>query len=259
MAGMADRSPNGAGGRRGWRNKDNDRREAAYTAGEQPEEVLSPEAAQAWEEALDYRRVIQATLTRSVAVPHAEDITQQTMIELWRTLTSEDANPVGNVHAWLHRVSTNRLIDHIRALQRKTEDLVENIDDAARTCEKPDHMSEVTPESMLELHRKAREMAKQLDGLVSPREAEIVVLHKAYLLPADEVAEMLDTTTGAVRSATYAAVKKLKPQKRKVLFRFGRADADEPSVPKKPRVPGGRMEVTPARKFPGRPSESVTD
>ncbi|MFI0779328.1 RNA polymerase sigma factor [Streptomyces sp. NPDC021212] len=256
---MADRSPNGAGGRRGWRNKDQDRREAAYTAGVRPEEVLSPEIAKVWQEAVDSQSLVQVMLMRSVARPHAEDITQQTLLELWRYLTSEDPKPVGNVRAWMHRVSTNRLIDHIRGLQRRTEDLVENVDGAVRNRGMANGMTEATPESMRELHRKASEMAKALDGLVSPLEAETVVLHKAYLLTAKEVAEMLGTTEGAVRSATYTAVKKLRPQKRKVLFRFGRADSDKPPAPKKPRVPGSRMEVAPLEKLPGRPSESVTD
>lgn len=259
MASMADRSPDGVGERRIWWSR-RSRRETAYTPGGRPEEVLSPEAAKTWQAALDARLSVQATLTRSVALPHAEDITQQTMLELWRYLTSDNPEPVENVRGWMATVSTRRMIDHKRALVRKAEILVgdETALDAAA-----DVPPESTPDSMRALHRKAREMAKALDGLVSPWEAEVVVLHKAYRLPAAEVAAMLETeeikvTEGAVRSATYTALKKLGRQKRQVLHRFGKADSER-APERHNRGVRTRGETSLPAQDPNCPSEAMSD
>lgn len=240
MADMADRTPDGVGTRRIWRSKSS-RREAAYTPQEQEQEQeqekeggegkLSPRDEATWQAALDARFPVQMRLTRSIARPHAEDIIQQVMFELWRHLGSADEKcPMENVRAWMERRATNRLIDHIRKLQRRTEVLVADHDEVAHRVHTDEETFERTPESMRELHEKAREMAAQLHGLVSPREAMVVVLHHAYALRAVEVAELLgsEVTEGAVRSATYAAVKKLKRQKKQTLARFGKADSDTP-------------------------------
>ncbi|MGR3869458.1 RNA polymerase sigma factor [Streptomyces graminifolii] len=219
------------------------------TGGRRPEEVLSPENAEVWQKALDAQSSVQSVLTYSVARPHAEDITQQTLIKLWEVLTREDPRQpsqgdsvaevpsmrIDNVRGWMHTVSRRLMIDHKRALQTRTERLVEDHDKVAELRDRsvaPETLDvpETTPESMRALHGKAREMAHQLDGLASAWEVEIVVLHKAYRLPAEEVAEMLGTTESAVRSATYAGMKKLRSRKGQVLYRFGRSDS-ETSVP----------------------------
>ncbi|MGW0837723.1 RNA polymerase sigma factor [Streptomyces prunicolor] len=219
------------------------------TGGRRPEEVLSPENAEVWQKATDAQSAVVKVLIHWVARPHAEDITQQTLLKLWEVLTREDPCPppqedsaaevpsmrIDNVRGWMHTVSRRLMIDHKLALQTRTEQLVEDHDKVAElrdrsvTPEARD-VPETTPESMRALHRKAREMAQQLDGLASAWEVEVVVLHKAYRLPAEEVAEMLGTTEGAVRSATYAGMKKLRSRKGQVLYRFGRSDS-ETSVP----------------------------
>ncbi|MFC8705787.1 RNA polymerase sigma factor [Streptomyces anulatus] len=265
---MADRSPDGVGARRIWRSKST-RREVAYTPEDQNQEQeqgggegkLSPQDEAAWQAALDARFSVEMRLTRSVARPHAEDITQQVMFEVWRHLSSGgEKPPVENVRAWMQTRATNRLIDHIRKLQRRTEVLVADYDEAGSRVHAVEKSFERTPDSMRELHEKAREMAAELHGLVTPYEAQAVVLHHAYGLRAVEVAEMLGpkVTEGAVRSATYAAVKKLKRQKKQTLARFGKADLDTPSERRIRGASTAETAVKPAR-LPSRPDAPATD
>uniref|UniRef100_UPI002F91285E RNA polymerase sigma factor n=1 Tax=Streptomyces virginiae TaxID=1961 RepID=UPI002F91285E len=260
MAGMADRSPDDVGVRRTWWSKTS-RQETAHALEGRAEEVLSLEAAATWQEALDARFVVLATLTRAVARPHAEDILQQTMLELWRYLTSEDPKPVWNVRGWMVKTGTYRMIDYKRELVRKAETLVANHDEIPCGVEAAAGLPESTPDSMRELHDKAREMAKGLHGLVTPWEAEVVVLHKAYRLPAAEVAELLgsEVTVGAVRSATCEALKKLRRQKKQTLHRFGKADMDpEPERQDHSSRTGGGVVRPPAREPSRSPNDSGT-
>ncbi|MFF3502188.1 RNA polymerase sigma factor [Streptomyces sp. NPDC003247] len=222
MASRADRSPGDEGVRRD-RGRSSERAERQQTqpmTGGRPEEVLSPEAAATWQAALERQRQMTWTLSRSVPLPHAEDIAQQAMMKAWVYLTDDEARPVENVGAWLRTISTNLLIDHKRRLMRLVEVFVEDHEDVL------DEGDGDTPQSMRELHEKAFEMAKQLDGLVTPWEAKVVVLHKAYMLPTKDVAEMLQTTTASVRSTSHTAVRKLRApdRKRQVLYRFGLTD-----------------------------------
>lgn len=268
MAGMADRSPDGVGARRIWQSKSS-RQEAAYTPEDQDQDQeqrgeegkLSPQGEATWQAALDLQFSVQMGLTRSVGTPHAEDITQQVMLDVWRYVSSPDENrPVENVHGWMARMATNRLIDHIRKLRRRTEIFVADHDEVAHRVPGMEGPDERTPGSMRELHEKAREMAAELHGLVTPWEARAVVLHHAYGLRAVEVAEMLGpgVTEGAVRSATYTGVKKLKRQKKQTLQRFGKADLDSPPERRSRGARTAEATIKPAR-LPSRSDAPATD
>ncbi|MDT9683492.1 sigma-70 family RNA polymerase sigma factor [Streptomyces sp. TRM76323] len=183
-------------------------------------EALGLEAAAAWEEALEYHPLLVNRLTAWEARPHAEDIAQQTMIKVWLHLTDGNARPLASVRAWMTTVALNLRRDHRRRLARLTEVLVEDHESTAYED------GAEAPDGMRELHRRAAEMARDLHGLVTPWEARVVILHKAYALPAKDVAELLGTTTASVRTATHAALRKLRaPDKRRqVLYRFGLTD-----------------------------------
>ncbi|NUK53370.1 hypothetical protein HRW14_24470 [Streptomyces lunaelactis] len=194
------------------------RRAVLQAIGANGDEELSPAAAEQWDEAVAYRRTGLLRTVRRVSHAHAEDIWQQTLLQTWRTL--RDHGPRDNILAYVKTISTRETAKHLQGLKGRAESLIE--EDAALPAQDDAHV----PESMRELHGKAKDMAKDLQGLVTELEAETVILHKAYGLDAKTVAELLDTTAGAVRSASSTAVKKLrKPGTgRHLLYRLGAAD-----------------------------------
>ncbi|GAA3489088.1 RNA polymerase sigma factor [Streptomyces cremeus] len=216
---MASRANTPRAGKRWGRERTSQQADRAGT-GPRTESQLSPETAKAWEEAVRLLPEIERWATGKVPRPHAEDIRQNTARKAWETLTKDDAQPPNSVRRWLYRIAVNDYLDHVRGVQKRTEVLVESHDH--RTVEPDDHV----PDGMRELHEKAGQMAADLDGLLTPRQAQIVILHQAYGFKAAEVAEMLGTTTGNVRGTSSAALASLgTPHKRRtLLYRWGLTD-----------------------------------
>ncbi|MFE2587153.1 hypothetical protein [Streptomyces sp. NPDC059378] len=82
--------------------------------------------------------------------------------------------------------------------------------------------------SMDDAIKEAERLATAMHGLVGPKELLSMILHKAFAVPTDVVAEMIDSTPDAVRVACAAAAPKLRKReaKRTFLMRLNRADAD---------------------------------
>ncbi|MEU3795757.1 hypothetical protein AB0F07_39230 [Streptomyces fructofermentans] len=82
--------------------------------------------------------------------------------------------------------------------------------------------------SMDDAVKEAERLATAMHDLVGTKELLCMILHKAFAVPADVVAEMTDSTPAAVRSACAAAAPKLRKReaKRTFLVRLNRADAD---------------------------------
>jgi RNA polymerase sigma factor (sigma-70 family) len=116
-----------------------------------------------------YAPMIHATSTRILGnVSEAEDVTQ----ECFERLSGMAENPTGHLGAWLHRVATNRAIDHIRTAKRRQaredayvaardesteigwDDVYAYVDEAIATL--PDKMREPLVAHYLEGQRQAR-------------------------------------------------------------------------------------------------------
>lgn len=118
----------------------------------------------------------------------AEDLVQDVLARAFVTLAGLSEAPA-NPRAWLFRVASNQWINHAR---RKRE-----------TAAAPPEPS-AEPDM-----RGAREAAGSLVARLAPQERAALVLKEAFDFSLDEIAEMLSTTTGAVKAALHRGRSKL--------------------------------------------------
>lgn len=121
----------------------------------------------------------------------AEDLLQETLTKALAE-ASRRYEPIRNPEAWLVRIATNTWIDSLRRSSRVS---VEWIDSAADVPDDgaPDPLVNLAVESAL----------RQLLHLLPPRERACVVLKDVFSYPLADIAEMLETTPGAVKSALH--------------------------------------------------------
>ncbi|MCQ1950304.1 sigma-70 family RNA polymerase sigma factor [Arthrobacter sp. zg-Y859] len=122
----------------------------------------------------------------------AEDLLQETLVKALSD-ASQRHEPTSNVEAWLIRIATNTWLDTLRrsgrtAVQDFSEPGADVPDDGAA-----DPLTSLEVESALE----------HLLLVLPPRERVCVVLKDVFRYSLAEIAETLDTTAGAVKSALH--------------------------------------------------------
>ena len=121
----------------------------------------------------------------------AEDLLQETLTKALAE-ASQRYEPIRNTQAWLVRIATNTWIDSLRRSSRVTLEWTDSYpdlpDDGAA-----DPLANLAVESAL----------RQLLHLLPPRERACLVLKDMFSYSLTEIAEMLETTPGAVKSALH--------------------------------------------------------
>jgi RNA polymerase sigma-70 factor, ECF subfamily len=120
----------------------------------------------------------------------AEDLAQDTLARALVTLSTQLQPEIETPRAWLFRVATNLYIDRTR---RAREELGESADAPAQA-----HDS-----------RAKREAAGTLIAKLAPQERAAVVLKDAFELELGEIASVLGTSVGAVKTALHRGRGKL--------------------------------------------------
>src|ERR671916_193736 len=160
-----------------------------------------------------YRRELQLHLYRIVgSAQDAEDLLQETLLAAWRGLARFEGR--ASVRAWLYRIATNRSLDALRAggLPRKARGGMPDPPEQTRRAEPiwlepyPDILLEGIPDDAP--GPQARYESKEAIALAfiaglqlpPPQQRAVLVLRDVLGYRADEVAEMLDTTTASVNS-----------------------------------------------------------
>jgi DNA-directed RNA polymerase specialized sigma24 family protein len=181
-----------------------------------------------------------------------EDIAQDTMA---RALSVIDRGPLmldddpGSARiqmtAYLTRVVRSAYLDHIKKVAAHAVSLAEYPDEIElpRTVEGGESaekaffsmadksmaraLTDGFASSMDDAVKEAERMAAAMHDMVGTKELLALILHKAFAVPADVVAEMIDSSRAGVRMACAAAAPKLRksPAKQKFLMRL-RPDAD---------------------------------
>jgi RNA polymerase sigma-70 factor (ECF subfamily) len=118
----------------------------------------------------------------------AEDLAQDTLSRAFVTL-GRMQEPPPNPRAWLFRVASNLWLDQLRRT-RATSSLTREA-------------------SITHDPRPAREAAGTLISQLAPQERAAVVLKDVFELSLDEIAEVLSTSTGAVKAALHRGRGKL--------------------------------------------------
>ena len=138
----------------------------------------------------------------------AEDLLQETLTKALAE-ASQRYEPIRNIQAWLVRIATNTWIDSLRRSGRVTLERAESTldlpDDGAE-----DPLTAVAVESAL----------RQLLHLLPPRERACVVLKDVFSYSLAEIAEVMETTPGAVKSALHRG---------RATLRAARTDSAGPS------------------------------
>ncbi|MGH9886778.1 MAG: RNA polymerase sigma factor, partial [bacterium] len=122
----------------------------------------------------------------------AEDLVQDTLARAFATLGGMH-EPPRDPRAWLFRVASNLWIDQVRR--------------AARVSGSPEEARAL--EGAATTERETREAAGTLLVQLSPQERAAVVLKDAFELELEEIAEILSTSTGAVKAALHRGRAKL--------------------------------------------------
>ena len=163
-----------------------------------------------------YLRELQAHCYRILgSTEDAEDALQETLLSAWRGLSGFDGQ--ASLKSWLYRVATNRCLDALRALRRRSR-----VDPVMLDIGPPEptRYGEVLwlqpyPDVLLEgaIDRtpgpEARYEAREAISLafvtalqlLPPRQRAVLVLKDVLGFRASEVADMLDATEESVKSA----------------------------------------------------------
>jgi RNA polymerase sigma-70 factor (ECF subfamily) len=118
----------------------------------------------------------------------AEDLVQDTLLRAFGQWGVSYGN-VRNPRAYLLRTATNVWIDTVRRRQTEARASAESLGAAAAAGVTPEMASDV------------RSAGSQLLQRLSPQECAAVVLKEAFDMKLDEIADLLATTTGAVKAA----------------------------------------------------------
>jgi len=150
--------------------------------------------------------MLQRRLARDPAL--AEDLTQETFLRAWRKLATYDRR--GSFAGWLAKLARNVFLQHLRRTRRRRQTEVTELDDAHVQAEASGPAAAETHPELLDLDR--------LLAAVSEDEQVLLVLNYAHGLSNAEIAEVLGTREGTVKSQIHRA-------KEKIRARFGLAAA----------------------------------
>lgn len=120
----------------------------------------------------------------------AEDLAQDTLARALVTLGTQLQPEIENPRAWLFRVATNLYIDRTRRVREELGALAE-------------------PPAQISDSRAKREAAGTLIAKLSPQERAAVVLKDAFELELGDIASVLGTSVGAVKTALHRGRNKL--------------------------------------------------
>lgn len=140
--------------------------------------------------------LLRFTRDRSVA----EELCQETFLRAWRKLATFQAS--GPFHAWLARLAYNVFLQYRRRPASRMP--TSSLDDPHWTA----------PDDALTVAGSDAELPdlERLLGAVSPAERELLVLSYAGGLSATEIADMLNTSPGTVKSQIHRAKDKIRRQ-----------------------------------------------
>jgi len=130
----------------------------------------------------------------------AEDIVQEAFIKAWRKIGSFRME--SSFKSWLHRITVNTAMDYLRKQSRRKKFETEEPewDPGLKSAEIPSHDTQIDI-------RKQTEAA--MKGLSEIERSALLLKHfEGHSI--NEVAQILEITTGACKQAIFRAVKKMR-------------------------------------------------
>jgi RNA polymerase sigma-70 factor, ECF subfamily len=142
----------------------------------------------------------------------ADDLHQEVFLRLWTRAEQWDGR--GALKAWLFRIATNLALNHLRTVQRRREQPLEIMSDAAvddRACPVPGWIVDTAspgPEAALEQAERQALLHRLINALPEQQRAVFHLVHEEEM-PLQEVAEALGIPEGTVKSRLHYARKRL--------------------------------------------------
>jgi len=122
----------------------------------------------------------------------AEDLTQETFVSAWRSLSAFEGR--SGFGTWLHRIAVNAVLARGRSPQGRGEVSLTSDDGEQRELEMPEDMDTATP---LDLERAI--------GALPPGARDVMVLHGIYGYSHEEAAGMLGVAVGTCKAQLHRA------------------------------------------------------
>jgi RNA polymerase sigma-70 factor, ECF subfamily len=137
---------------------------------------------------------------RVVAAEHAEDVASETWVQVVRGLAKFTGDETA-WRAWLFTTARRRLLDQARLRKRHPAEPLDGISAA--------DMPRTVDAEQLAMDNIATESAMALLSRLPEQQKEVILLRVVAGLDTDMVADILGTSTGAVRVAAHRGLKKL--------------------------------------------------
>lgn len=179
---------------------------------------------------------------RETAVGCADDVAQDVCAAVLSVLPTYRLT-APSFRAFVFGIARHKVADAFRAMTRNRCDAVEELPERCDPQDDP---------ALAALDVERSERLGDLLGVLSPRQAEILALRVAVGLTAEETADALGTTSGAVRVAQHRALQRLRQELTERDARRAadeRADSDKRVTPEK-QVPALRPPL-PGPSHPG--------
>lgn len=171
------------------------------------EELLPPESREQWKQVVGLRTTCLFLAYRYVSWDTREDVWQETKLSMWRQLQQ---GPVDHVAAYVRTTCRNEAIKHLKKIKARAEELIDNVEEL-------EHTAPVFDERTV---ARIKELVANFRPELTMHEARIFVFRSGLKWSVKTVAQAMDITEVAVKSAHYSARKKLaEPETQKAVFR----------------------------------------
>ncbi len=167
----------------------------------------------------NYRRELQVHCYRMMgSVQDADDMVQETFLKAWRHRETFEGQ--ASFRAWLYRIATNSCLDQLKKMKRRcvpvtrqdvsagSDPIPAPVMEAVWLEPYPDHLLDVgsvNPEEKL-VKRETIALAFIVAlHVLAPRQRAILILRDVLNWRAKEVADLLETSVSAVKSALHRA------------------------------------------------------
>ena len=127
----------------------------------------------------------------------ANDLAQDAFLKAYQNLAGFKGD--SSFSLWIYRLTSNLCIDFLRKEKRRTKSSLTYLDDAGETQELEIVDERFTPERALEKTEAIEQLQKGLDTLTAEHR-EILLMREIDGLSYDEIAEVLNISSGTVKS-----------------------------------------------------------
>ena len=140
----------------------------------------------------------------------AEDVSQEVFIKMYRAL--ERFRKDAKMSSWLYQITVNSAIDSIR--KKKARPRI-NVDDIERVGLQERSFESTSPEANPERRAVSSLMQQHIElalHKITPQERAVFVMRHYNEFKIREIADVLDVSSGTVKSLLFRALKKLRKE-----------------------------------------------